>query len=465
MVQKRYFPLYLLLWIVAILLVFGKVNSSSGGYIFEYIFLWIGYIYAISVFIVCTSRYNIDILEPIIIMTFVYIMMFLVSPMLSILNGTTMVLGVDVYSACIPGTAISLVAFSAYYYGYYKSNYTVYDYRDEEEITINPNSSLTFICFCGWLVCFAVTLAVVMASGKSLSYILSLGNSGEIVDSPYTSTPLGFLSLLEFSMIGFWLYICTYSRNMVLKIGILILSVVAYMSMGSRHVVIEMAVAYAVLHYTTKRKRPNILVLLAGIFGILLFSVALGAMRSGFQQGMKYNLDGIASFENIYYVIFTSNFDIYKVYYGIIQAIPSKMDFTMGEYIWDSIVKLIPRILWPGKPAAVDTAYARVVMGAISEFATKGAYMAMPNLGAYYMEFGLVGCVLYPFFGGRFFGKVKQMYQESTNIDMLIAASILCGMQFQILIRGSNLAAMLTSAVVNLLPVMVVVCWRRVFSK
>ena len=182
MIQKRYFPIYLIMYIFAIILIFSAISNSTRGYVVEFIFLWFGYIYAITLFMVCTSRYNMDIFEPIIMMTFIYVLMFLVSPMLSILNGTTYVLGVEVFSACIPGTIISLIAYSSYYYGYYKTNSFRFDYRKQNTIQVVSNAQLAFICVCGWFACFVITLAVVMASGKSLSYILSLGSNGEIID-------------------------------------------------------------------------------------------------------------------------------------------------------------------------------------------------------------------------------------------------------------------------------------------
>lgn len=86
-----------------------------------------------------------------------------------------------------------------------------------------------------------------------------------------------------------------------------------------------------------------------------------------------------------YMSVFESDFSTYKVFYGIVEAIPQKMDYLLGEGLFGyTLALVVPRALWPGKPDAPERAvvYAAMGQGAVD------AGNAYPNIGTFYSEFG-----------------------------------------------------------------------------
>ena len=91
---------------------------------------------------------------------------------------------------------------------------------------------------------------------------------------------------------------------------------------------------------------------------------------------------------------------------------------------------IIPRVIWPGKPDALQK---MVVTTAVSETAAQSG-MAFVNLGEFYFEFGILGCIVSMFLFGvlsRYLRRIAKI-----NSDGLICYSMLLPTCIQLVARG-----------------------------
>ena len=170
------------------------------------------------------------------------------------------------------------------------------------------------------------------------------------------------------------------------------------------------------------------------VIGALLFISIMGFMRHGLRTGSVTDWSSF-SIDDILYALET-NFNIYKPFYGLVTHYPSQYAYTLGgSMIYDTITHFIPRAIWPGKPLAIYSTMAIAMKNSTNAFTLDHAAMAWPNLGEYYMEFGIIGSVLIMFWFGRALKKSIRLY-ESTTIDDIILYAVFYGFTMQIITRG-----------------------------
>mgnify|MGYP002600366856 FL=1 len=185
--------------------------------------------------------------------------------------------------------------------------------------------------------------------------------------------------------------------------------------------------------YIKEKKRPSVILIIALL---LLLSISVGFiggirddMRAG--NGIGNSINSIIQFEYITSVII-DNFSIYKTYYGIVQNIPSIMNYTFGKLMFMyTLIMFIPRWIWSSKPNPISQKINEI---AVSKYASK-AGTAYPYLGEYYHEFGVFGIMFFSYFFGKICSWLKiKMYE--INIHSIILYSSICPLLLQIMIRG-----------------------------
>ena len=187
-------------------------------------------------------------------------------------------------------------------------------------------------------------------------------------------------------------------------------------------------------YFEKKRSHPSRKMFAIAVIGALLFISIMGFMRHGLRTGSVTDWSSF-SIDDILYALET-NFNIYKPFYGLVTHYPSQYAYTLGgSMIYDTITHFIPRAIWPGKPLAIYSTMAIAMKNSTNAFTLDHAAMAWPNLGEYYMEFGIIGSVLIMFWFGRALKKSIRLY-ESTAIDDIILYAVFYGFTMQIITRG-----------------------------
>jgi len=445
-------------------IVYMPAFSSSRDRI-DYFILMISFLYIPLLYVFLYLKHKIDLFEPINMFFILYFLMYTITPLVLIIQDNTLCFGTDVMDGCFKATVIYMISLTLFCFAYYSrftstsllNNVRTPKPQDKIVVTYN-NQNVVIIAVLGWLLCYVITLFFLFKTGRSLSYILTLGFRGEKTSASELS--VNFLENISYGMSTFWLYICNTSKSKMLKFGIGFLTVTAYLIRGFRFVIVIMLVAYFIMYYTKKGKKPKIRQCLFLLSLLLVMITVVGFMRNDLRTGVETNWTEFG-FKTLTYSLY-SNFNIYQVYYGITNALPMKHTFG-GFQIWfENAAVFIPRIIWKSKPLAEYMLNIRLIAVAVNDYAIFHAAMATPDLGSYYMQFGTFGCVIYSFAWGKLCKKMKLIFnRKKANLHVLIAYSIFVPSLLQTIIRGGDVFSILRKIGFFFVPVLVMIIAER----
>ncbi len=388
--------------------------------------------------------------EPIGMVTLYYMAVFAIRPMLDILHGEVLSFGVDVMGGAVRGSAVYVLSYLAFLFGYCHDRATTFPSRHVGETPHDPSEirSTLFTSWIIWGVSYVVLLAYVLLQGKSLAYVFSFGLMGEVRDQFFENN-YKFMTLFAYAMVIPWVTIVRHDEGIVRKIAATVLTINLYVIRGTRVYLLCLLLALYLSHCIDRRKTPKPKTLLFIGGGLLLLFSLLQFVRSDLRHGygwgalQAYGVNAIGN-------VFDADLTIYKQFYGIVSRYPSEYAYTHGKQIFVcSFTQFIPRFLWPGKP---DGVLFEVLRNAVNERAVL-AGVAFPNIGEYYFEFGIGGCVAFQFALGVLFKKMTLLYAgpRATRSSTLLYAAL-----YSILflaISRCNTGTALLAALFTALPV------------
>lgn len=414
----------------------GLKANLQDGYFDEYVVLLSSYI--IVGWLICDVivHRNADIFEPILILLLLLFCIFTVAPIILTSEGTTAIYGQTFMPGCIKATMIYVGACISSYLGYYsvcvdKDKYSIETYVEKP---CNPELCIQVMIII-WCICYIIALAYeVIFLGRSLSYILSIGSSGQI-NQVTNETSVAFLVNFSYSLVVPWLYICFQSRNKLLKCFMTMAMITLYIVCGWRFIIVIMGLAFATIYYVQKNKRPSMFAIASIVIVALIIFSIIGAARHDLRSGnsfeWQFNFDGILE-------TLETNFNIYQPFYGVVSYYPSNHPYTYGEgMIFDTLITFIPRAIWPSKPLARNFASLEAIRLSLGNGVIDKAAMAMPNIGEMYVDFGIIGVFFIMFLLGRGLRKLARLYlTENTSFESLLFYSCMYALVFQFTTRG-----------------------------
>ena len=422
--------------IIGMILVY---NFNNVDYIYrnEYILLCTSYFIIGGIFFYIINRFNINIFEPFILISVLYIFIFTITPIVFIIQGKTDAHGAYVMDGCIKATCIYIISYIAFVVGYTTHKNKVKKNYKENNI-FNENirrKKIIMISLIIWIISYLFSLIFLFSTGRSLLYILTVGGNGTI-EADANGSLLGFISNFSYSLIMPCVLILFLAKNKILKIIIFYLTITVYLVRAFRYIVIIMLVSIAITYFKRKEKTPSFITVLVGIILLIIFIGGLGFMRDNLRTGNSTDWSSFGV-DNIMYAL-ESNFDIYKTFYGIVSHYPSDYSYTFGKAMFiETIAMFIPRVFWPNKPLAINASIALAVRRSVSEFAIVNAAMATPNIGEYYVDFGIIGCIIFMFLFGKLSKWTTRFYYYSNNrIENIVLYSIMMPTFMQLVIRG-----------------------------
>ena len=387
------------------------------------------------------AKRNFDILEPIIFVTVLYVLLYYVTPLICLLTGDISWFGLDLWSGCEKGTIYATVGYLFFLVGYFKRGSFLLlsdnkmEYSEEEnngrDITLIQGTNYLILNVIFWLIGFSASVILILSTGKSIVYIFTLaeGSSTEIA----SSSEVLFLGVIAHIMLPSYLYIFTISKSRVLKILLFYLMAMTYIIRGFRFILVAVILAPIVLSYIRKNKSPRIFQIFVVLLVLFIMIGIIGLSRTDIRNGLGFSKDVFStlSFDTIKNILI-NYFSIFKNYYGIVEAFPEKMSFTMGQQIFlYTLIMLVPRAIWPGKPDPINY---QVVATAISDYARR-AGSAPPNLAEFYHEFGFIGIIVFMFIFGVLCKKLyTKMQYKDIHSNIMYAA--IYPLLLQIVIRG-----------------------------
>lgn len=430
---KTIFKYSIFLIIVGIIFCIWRINIPSNIYDNEYLSICIIYFCTIFLYIYSLSRYEyFDLFHPIHILTWLYLCLFIFTPLTFINLNMTLCHGVDVMKGCIKGSIIFLLGYLGYIIGYTYNKTKIIPKQIQPIKLPQCCNSYRFkkICLIIWAIGFCVQIIFLCLSGKSLIYILTLSGSGEA--SKVINSNIGALNNFSFLMVYPWLLICLIKFKIKLKLIISYLTFASFFIIGARFIFIIMCLSFLICMKKIKRIEFTIFRLSIILFCLLCFSAYLGDARRSIDHGSQKEIYLDAN--RLAYVL-QSNFDIYQIHYSVVEHYPEKYDFDYGGHMFgDTFTFWIPRFLWPEKPKVGEQVAGKMIRNTVGEAGVKAA-MAWPNLTEYYCDFGPIGVFIIMLLLG-IVSKKALNYYYGKNFFNLILYAIFIPLIFQIITRG-----------------------------
>lgn len=450
--------LYVLLGIVFLL----NWVDIRDQYMMNYGVLCITYIIVGGIYFFAMASGKVYFFDTFNIVSFLYLMIMVIYPIYDYTRLDLTKAGVDTSDACIEGTLIFLVSYIIFCIGYFmarihiKSNFF-------EQIDRLDDSIISKIAILCWCIGIAGALAGQISRGFSLQYILSMGTIAMQEDVFINSRSGGLLFLLKlaetYTMAQ--IMILVYTKNFLLKVITYVISLVCVFMGGSRIGVLVICSAPVIYWFIKRRKTPSLKMTIASFLGALFLFAVLQVARVSMAQGASY-LDSVGNriFSiDTYMDVFYSDFSTYKVYYGILEAIPEKMDFLLGRGIIGYTLALaVPRALWPDKPDAPER---EVVYAALGQKGMDSGF-AYPNIGIFYSEFGIIGCIVLMWIFGVIMSKSRKLYMMKSK-SALVVYSFLWPFCFQLVARSPSMQ--IYSFLFALLPFIMAYIYRNLFAR
>ena len=426
--------------------------NLSGGYKSLYITILIGYLVYTCLVAVVLSR-NAYIFEPIVMVLILYYFIFFIRPCYDIIinGGIRSSSGTEIYQGGIKATVLVLIGTGCMLIGYYHSNRTGF-LASSENITstiMNRQTVLSFAIII-WGVSMLFSMVYFLGSGFSISYVLSAGMSGNTAEAIDTGS-LAIFSVFKSCLITSGLYITLFSRSRILKFGTFFIGLMVFISMGGRALTLVYIMTPIVYYYCSHKKGVSIPVLvLAAVAGVLL-CVVMEATRTGIRAGNGFELPELTV--ELIMSPFDHELTTYKAFYGLVNALPEKAPYCFGRGIFlYTIVMMVPRGLWPGKPTPPIYDVIRVSM---DQIAVAGGAV-YPNIGEFYAEFGVIGVIVLMFVFGRYLRHLDNLRVcGNARSHALILYAAEYTLLLQVTIRGytpSNFYQVLLAAI----PVLVI---------
>lgn len=435
--------------ILCFVLYFISQETSITDLRYDYDFIVVSLLVFVGLYSIGISKSINNLFQPLNIYAFFYICICFLTPCFMILAHEEDCHGVNVMYGCVPGTIYVIIAFISFLCGYLRrqnKQVVVQQLEIPSRFQIKRILKTSYVLF--GVGCF-LNLFLLISIGYNLTYLFTMGGNGlaNVVGIPDN---LRFLFNSGYVLLVPWLFICAYGKKIHAIIGAYLLFIIFY-AYGWRFIIYIVAVSGAIVFYRTRNKQPKIshIIILGTV--LFLYSTIGGMMRGSMRSGENATLKKVES-DNFIYTL-ESNFDIYKTYYGVVQTYPSKENFWYGQAVIASpIIMWIPRFVWPEKPLGTEYPLTIGIMKSCGDKAILGAAMSSPNITEYYLDFGVIGIIIYSFILGVVCKRMLKLYYGK-SLYGVIKYALFCGFLIQLINRG-YMAQLVTLIVILYLPLL-----------
>jgi len=383
------------------------------------------------------KKKDFDMFHPYHIFFVFYLCIFFYTPLLLIDAKNELLCGlVNVMGGCVKGTIIATFALIFYAVGYSSTKSKGGKPRTLTDVQLHyrKRKNLLRTSYVIYMISCVASFLYLLKNGKSVLSILLMGavTSRDITEYESADAMLFLINITYFMLVP-WLFICTYSKSTNMKFLTSFILLAIFYAYGWRFIIYIMILAYSIVYFRVKNKKPKLKSLaILGAF-LLMISVYVGATRNNIRSGNDIDFTGFTK-ENISYTL-ESNFNIYQTYYAVVDYYPEKEDFYYGQACFlYPVIMWVPRALWPGKPFGKEFPAGQAVMKSVPEAFEIGA-MSFPNLMEYYLDFGVIGVILFSYLIGVISKKMVSFYNSSSVYDVIVY-SLFIGFSIQFINRG-----------------------------
>lgn len=373
--------------------------------------------------------------EPFTMVTLVMVLVYFIAPLFQFAAGSTTRYGVDVSGNCLQGTLYVMIGYFAFFL-LYEHGLWRKDRRREcppsyLQIKEPDVGKLLRWAYAMWFLAYCLNIFYYKIKGFDLVYIITGGlTGGETNDLVEDS--LAFLAYMKFIMLGSWMMIYAYGANRLVKGVTFVLMLLCMFLGGGRATLMIGILAPIVFSFARRKKSPKFSSVAISCGALVLLFAFMQVARVGLRTGVGLDMSGITLDE--LFNPFYAEIDDFKAFYVLFDVVPEKHGFLLGsEMIIYSLVFLIPRAIFPGKPE--PAVHDIIALGLGNQAAING--VAYPAIGEYYIEFGLFGVVVCMAIFGSVCRHLKKCYLANENKSLaLMAYSVIYPSLMTFVIRG-----------------------------
>lgn len=378
--------------------------------------------------------------EPYTMVYAITILLFFYVPIIQFSIGYTTRYGQDVSSLCLKSTSIVIISFIVFQLAYdYSSNHTESERLEngrmtntsyEHERTAYSKYPLFLSTFL-WLTSYALCFYSYLRQGFPATYILASGLVGSAEES-ITASSMAFLNYFKYTLISSWLIYYVYGNSKAVKLLGFVLTLGMLSFGGSRSSLLMIIISPFAFYYMKRHETPSFTLIVTSLVVLFLVFSVIQVTRNSIRTGVGFDISGRDAVA--FLTPYLNEIDGYKLFYQVVDTIPNRMDYLYGSEMFGyTLIMLIPRALWPGKP---DPAIHQIVyLSGGTEALLRGN--SYPTIGEFYVEFGIPGCVVGMLIVGLICRRLTKLYRTDivTN-DSLALYSLVYSAFFQLTIRG-----------------------------
>ncbi|HEY0022670.1 MAG TPA: hypothetical protein VGB24_07155 [Longimicrobium sp.] len=373
-----------------------------------------------------------DLFEPMVLVTGLYLLYFVVGPLVRFSMDDMVFVGYDFEQVYAGALLAVLVVAGSLWAGYAVPVGPRPGSMVAHRRSWDPEAARRL----GWgLVVLALVFMLLWAriAGRSLGTFFlpglfgSMGGGGDGPDIPYL-----FLAIEWFTPALLVLVIAGALRGPWSRAAAILLITIVYVSIGFRYRVVILWIAFSMLLYLKAGKRPRLAVLVPAVMGAFLFVGWLAWARLFFRSGganggLSFQLGDVVQGA-------LSDTRVFETFGAVMQVVPQHVDYVGFDPLGYLIILPIPRFLWPEKPLPM---WLYDIGGSIGTAESVNLGAAVPHFGEYYFMFGWPGMALGSFLFGMGVRWLWRWYQADPGDSWRqLLLAINTGFLFQAVIRG-----------------------------
>lgn len=374
-----------------------------------------------------------DLFAPLTIINIAYFLYMVYSPISDILIGR-LYFGRDLINHIPKGALHSILGIIFLYIGYLSATYflkfKLEKKNNKVKEIINKEKAIKITKILA-IISFAFFTMYTFISGNSWIKLITFGQSGNIeAEMLKTSSLSNYLLSFIDCFISLYLILIfitkKYKRYTIIFFPILI----ATISLGFRFRILIFIFAPFITYYLVYKKRPSKKQIIIILILIFIMVGVLGSIRGNIRAGKE--IDNKVNFEEIYEQFMINN-AIYQPFYAMTHILPVENQFYYGKTFTYVFLHPIPRSLWKNKP---DPPVREIVNILFNDERIVNAGMAYPNIGEFYVNFGVIGICIGMFIFGFYVSLVYRKIKLTDGYFSKIKYGILYFFILQYVSRG-----------------------------
>lgn len=279
----------------------------------------------------------------------------------------------------------------------------------EKDILLFPKYKIANICF--WLFfMLSVLILVIKLKTSGIMSIISGNMTAKqfALENDSSSSAYVFsVHLLVPCVLCLWMTAKTSKQKLNSIICLLIYILETVLFGFTRIFLISIIAMILIYEIRNKSQRKQVLLLIAGVFGLVIILVAMNFVRTfgiNTERSFKDMLD-------LKYVFESTDFS--SSYYWFNELLNVKSPFINPIVYLKPILVFVPRAIWSNKPEALSLQILKYINPALA--ATGYSTAGNSILGEGYAVCGYFGMFLFPFLWGAICGKLDKGYYNRLN--------------------------------------------------